>query len=74
MMQNRETRFCKLRVVITCIGSFVNCIAWSPKDQSSEKSWYALVAKASAKAVILVKTLNACGGAKGRKFVFNLEQ
>jgi hypothetical protein len=63
MMQNWETRFCKLRVDFTRTGSFVNCNAWSPKDLSSEKSWYAFGAKAPAKAIILVKTLNACGGA-----------
>jgi len=58
----------------TGIGSFVNWNAWSPKDQSSEKSWYAFAARASARAIILVKTLNARGSAKGRKFVFNLKQ
>jgi len=73
-MQNRATCYRKLLVEITCIGSFVNCNAWSPKDLSSEKSWYALVTMVSAKVIILVKTLKAKSGAKGRKFVFNLLQ
>jgi hypothetical protein len=73
-MQNRETRFCKLRIEITGISSFVNCNTWSPKDLSSEKSWYALVTWASALVIILVKTLNVFSGAKGRKFVFSLMQ
>lgn len=42
MMRNWETRSRKLRVNFTRTGSFVNCNAWSPKDLSSEKSWYAL--------------------------------
>jgi hypothetical protein len=73
-MQNWETCYCKLHVEITRIGSFVNCNAWSPKDQSSEKSWYALVARASVLAIILAKALNVFSGAIGRKFVFNLMQ
>jgi hypothetical protein len=74
MMQNGETRLRKLHVETSGIGSFVNWNAWSPKDQSSEKSWYALAARVSARAIILVKTLNARGSVKGRKFVFNLKQ
>jgi len=41
-MLNGEIRFCKLYVGNTGTGSFVNCTTWSPKDYSSEKSWYVI--------------------------------
>jgi len=31
-----------LQVIVTITSSFVNCYAWPPKGQSSEKSWYAI--------------------------------
>jgi len=31
-----------LQVITTGTSSFVDCYAWPPKGQSSEKSWYAI--------------------------------
>jgi hypothetical protein len=70
-MQNSEFCLCNLLVNITGTDSFVNRYTWSPKDLSSEKSWYVFGHQSlGSDDSPGKKTLNCYCNAQSRKFVF----